>query len=250
MGIICARLALAMTVLGIFYGWPWLFWYHSQTGLWVPPALPSRAMLLRAPFVAAASARATLFYFTALIQLAPIYALPLAAGAVAAACALWEFVQEHRIVPARRIAQRTLLHGRRYMVPFDAITTKNIVLVIWAGGFVVGMSALGALGGAGFQMRFVLPATPALSVLSAKTIIGFQRRGPGRSSSSVLVLCAVTALSAGAMHCLYNGILFAPLRADIGGAGWATAFAEGASPLSYPPTSKSRPLVAHYGAVF
>ena len=57
------------------------------------------------------------------------------------------------------------------MVPFDAITTKNIVLVIWAGGFVVGMSALGALGGAGFQMRFVLPATPALSVLSAKTII-------------------------------------------------------------------------------
>lgn len=143
------------------------------------------------------------------------------------------------------------------------------------------MSALGTIGGAGFQMRFVLPAMPALSILSAEALSRgcsvFDDGGESndddeqvrntraavneRRYARFTAICGAVALAVGAAHCLYYGVLFAPLYAEIGGSTpsgasahtiWAAAAAAQGSPLPYPPPEdlqRGFPWLTHYGVV-
>jgi hypothetical protein len=105
--------------------------YHRNSGLWIPPAIPTEDMLRDSPLVAAAIGRHACFYITTIFKIAPAYTL-----ALWSPLACWS----HRI------------------------------LWVWVGTWVGGMTALGCFGQVGFQTRFILPALPALSALAAGAV--------------------------------------------------------------------------------
>mmetsp|Transcript_44309 Transcript_44309/g.120727 ORF Transcript_44309/g.120727 Transcript_44309/m.120727 type:complete len:152 (-) Transcript_44309:55-510(-) len=114
----------------------------------------------------------------------------------------------------------------------------------------------------GFQMRFVLPAMPALAILAAEaattttiTLLATSATVAKPASRPTAAL-AVAGLAVGVTHCLYYGVLFAPLFAELGGSGlkpidfWEMATAVRHSPTYYPlPEQVQRlfPLLGHYG---
>jgi hypothetical protein len=187
------------------------FRYRRATGLWLPPAIPSPAMLQESAFVAAALSRSAAFYPAALLRLNPAYALAAlpparaaiswaarhvasvaavlrratpgaaatadkaddlaattatAAKATAAKCA----VNTRADAAAAAAADDADDAGRASQKPRECAPLGAGVLWVWVVSWVAGMSALGAWGGAGYQMRFVLPATPALAALAAAGI--------------------------------------------------------------------------------
>ena len=139
---------------------------------------------------------------------------------------------------------------------------RRLILALWVGGFIGGMSLLGATCGSGFQMRFVLPATPALAVLVAeaattKTMTVLTTSATvARPASQPLSTLAAAGLLIGAAHCLYFGVLFAPLYAELGGVGdhpvdvWVLAATARGTTVPYPlPDDIQRALgvLGHFG---
>ena len=58
-------------------------------------------------------------------------------------------------------------------------------------------------------MRFIAPALPALALLTSDTIISLHDKG------LYIIELAVVLLLVGSLQCLYYGVLFTPLYADI-----------------------------------
>ena len=101
----------------------------------------------------------------------------------------------------------------------------------------------------GFQMRFVLPAMPALAILAAEaattttiTLLATSATVAKPASRPTAAL-AVAGLAVGVTHCLYYGVLFAPLFAELGGSGLKVKLLPACVLLPLPPLPQllSRP---------
>lgn len=162
-------------------------------------------MLQQSAFVAAALGRGAAYYPAALLRLNPAYALAAlppgraaanwAARRVAAVAAALRRARpsidataantDDAAATAAKVAAEQGAANTRAMATATAAADDAddagcapdrsykcaplgaCVLWVWVVSWVAGMSALGAWGGAGFQLRFVLPATPALAALAA-----------------------------------------------------------------------------------
>ena len=79
-------------------------------------------------------------------------------------------------------------------------------------------------------MRFVLPALPALALLTADAIVALEDAAP-RAPVGAL---AAALVAVGAAHCVYYGVLFAPLHSDVDASLLRVAAALSTAPLPYP----------------
>jgi len=157
--------------------------YNQATGLWLPPAIPSPAMLQHSTFVAAALGRGAAYYPAALLRLNPAYWF----AALPPCLALVRWIRGTVISPlANPETSSRSIHassegtkGSQATASAAAVNDNakvsapfgTCVLWLWVVSWVGGMSALGVWGSAGFQMRFVLPATPALAALAAAGVV-------------------------------------------------------------------------------
>jgi hypothetical protein len=88
----------------------------------------------------------------------------------------------------------------------------NFILVVWPLAFIVALTLLGVFG-AGYQLRFLTPVLPASSVLAGYCMDGYLNNRDSLFSVAVPV-GIVLLLCYSAIHCLYYGVLFAPLYAE------------------------------------
>ena len=168
------------TCLGIGLAYlPWFLVYCRTTGRLLPNAWPSASMLQNSAFLRMAIAKPALYYFESLVKFCPLHAVGL----------VWGIVQLVR-------------------PPTDNNSNaKGRVLLLWPCAFLVALSALGFCG-AGYQNRFLLPCLPATAILGALAI-------SSGLESPIIVAFSAVALAYSALHCLYYGVLFAPLHADL-----------------------------------
>ena len=96
---------------------PWVLYYHHCTSRWIPSAWPSASLLQSSSFVAQARARPFYYYFLTTFKLHPVYCLSLGSMADAVSS----------------VISSSSSHGR-------------VVLLLWAGGFIGGMTFLGVMG--------------------------------------------------------------------------------------------------------
>ena len=172
---------------------PWTVHYSITTSRWLPSAWPSPPLLTRSPFVQQAVARHPAFYLSTLLTLAPAY-LPSF------------LILPHDAATLLSTLQRHGLSSLPTSLPQPV--KARVVLGMWASAFLGGMSVLGLLG-AGYQMRFIAPALPALALLASDAIVGWAEAGWPACE------CMALLLSLGAMHGLYFGVLYAPIYADV-----------------------------------
>ena len=89
----------------------------------------------------------------------------------------------------------------------DLYTYKLAILSLWPLGFLGGLTIIGILG-AGFQVRFILPAIPPLIFIFA---MSFRNQEINSLEYGVYMVF----LGYCAMNCLFMGIMYAPLFADL-----------------------------------
>ena len=243
-------LVLGTAAAALTYG-PWVLWYRQTTGFWLPTALPSQTMLKTAPFVAQALGRSVVFYVWRLLRLCPVYVLAL-------------------LLPLKSAWNGLLLFFLSSL--HEGFVRRHVFLAAAGWGFIACMTIIGVIFGGGFQMRFILPATPPLALLAAEAATSprawrsrrwfraFVRPSltsrPVPSFALFLTAIAAASLAVGAMHTLFYGVLFAPLHAELGGVGpepadvWSMVALAFRSDLPYPPPEELRrtfSVLAHYG---
>lgn len=92
-------------------------------------------------------------------------------------------------------------------------SVDRVVLVSWPLSFLVAFTVLGVLG-AGYQLRFLTPILPASAIL-AGYFVEIQLKAHKSLVSILMPVAIVMLLCYSALHCLYYGILFSPLYADM-----------------------------------
>jgi len=179
--------------------WPWINWYHDQTGRWLPSAWPSTVMLERFPFVRMAVMRPWWHYLLALLQVAPMHLVGLVFGCLTVPLSFYQLTLSAQTTKAED-GQR-----KQQYVPV-------LLLLVAAMGFLGGLTLLGALG-AGFQIRFLLPMVPFCSILTAIALDMMSK------SDDVIVQVAEMVvwitIVYGALMSFYYGILYPTAFADI-----------------------------------
>ena len=115
---------------------PWLFIFHRTFGVFFPWWIrPSGSSLSLFPFIKIAMDRPWYFYFSNITKVAPIYLL----------------------------AWISMIKAIR--------KPDNWLEIIWALSFIGGFTFVGIMGLEGYVTRYVLPAVPALAILSARIIV-------------------------------------------------------------------------------
>ena len=132
------------------------------------------------------------------------------------------------------------------------LLTKICILSTWPAAFLVGLTVIGSLG-SGFQARFLLPIVPATASLSGIVVTVLQsqiltnRFNKPTDVNANFRLIAVTFSIAlfdvlviiTAFHCLFYGVLFAPLFADLDLSVWDLLACILSNPLSMPTSHDS-----------
>ena len=188
---------------------PWAVLYHMHTGRWLPNAWPSASMLQASAFLRLAVNKPVTFYLEQLLEFSPMQVLGLAFGIAVSARYLgkhlWQFLHCN--------SRRSRINGDNFVAYGGS--GHVTALLAWPVAFIAGVTLIGATGG-GYQTRFLLPILPATSVLGARCVhrACSIRDGNSTSLAAVHVLASV-ALAYCSMHCLYYGMLFPNLFADL-----------------------------------
>jgi hypothetical protein len=120
-------------------------------------------MLQHSAFVAAALGRGAVYYPAALLRLNPAYWFAVVLPGASSNTSTAAFKAPEGIQTAAAVSD-----GR---LGSNGVSLGTCVLWVWVISWVGGMTAVGVLGSAGFQMRFILPATPALAALAAQGVV-------------------------------------------------------------------------------
>ena len=226
----CCFFPFLLGTVGAYAPWAWL--YFTRTGRVLPNAWPSVSMLQANEFLRQALSKAPTFYAQILLEFSPVQLMGLLFGALVLV----------RLI-SKVIWQALNSFSRKSRISGDNIVTygcsgRVAALLVWPAAFLGGLTLVGVLGG-GFQGRFMLPIIPASSILAAycvhrsshrshasafspigtNTVTSSAGRGAGVGTAgvgaaAVQVLLAVT-LAYGALHCLYYGVLFSNMYADL-----------------------------------
>mmetsp|Transcript_31093 Transcript_31093/g.44663 ORF Transcript_31093/g.44663 Transcript_31093/m.44663 type:complete len:657 (-) Transcript_31093:28-1998(-) len=254
---------VASTVVGHL---PWLLTYWFFTGRWTPNAWPSQEMLRNSPFVRAAVDKPMFTYITTLLQVAPIHLYGLLFCAVVIPLYILSrtiytnctFMWKKSDVKGSTVTEG---HVRDCSSPDPTssseiplyehfLLTKLCILSTWPTAFLVGLTIIGSFG-SGFQARFLLPIVPATASLSAIVVSVLQAQLNTTITTSVDTLngrtIAVTfsivvfdvMVVVSAFHCLFYGVLFAPLFADLDVSVWDLLSCIWKNPLSMPTSHDS-----------
>jgi len=188
---------------------PWLCVYHSHTGRWLPNAWPSASMLKGSEFLRVALSKPITFYLEMLLEFSPMQVLGISFGLVVSS----KYIGKHMWQFLHCNSRRARINGDNFVAYGGS--GHVTALISWPVSFIAGLTLVGVLGG-GFQARFMLPILPATSVLAARCVhrASSIRHGNSTSLAGVQVLTAV-ALAYSSMHCLYYGMLFTNLYADL-----------------------------------
>ena len=185
-------------------------------------------MIGRSAYLRAAISKPWHTYITALLTFSPVLAL-----GVFFAVGCW----------LRKL--RAVIAWRALNIDIDKYTDV-LVLSSWPLSYLLGLTLVGCLGG-GFQLRFLTPILPACAVLSAAVVVRFTSQP---KTVHIPAICSLL-LSWSALHCLYFGVLFAPLFADLDFSVFGI-LADILSSQYYHPTSKEEMIstfkfMAHFG---
>eukprot|EP00605_Chrysophyceae_sp_TOSAG23-4_P000995 GSChrysophyteH1.ASY1.ANO1.1096.1 assembled CDS len=188
---------------------PWLYIYHLHTDRWVPNAWPSVSMLQTSVFVRNALNKSVWFYLQMLLEFSPLHVLGILFGILV--CITYTSKQIWQT--CHSTSRRARINGDNF-VTFGS-SGRITALLIWPLSFLVGCTLVGVAGG-GYQSRFILPIIPATSILAARIIhrASSLRAGYNALSAATHVLVSL-ALAYCAMHCLYYGMMFPNLYADL-----------------------------------
>lgn len=172
---------------GTFIGhFPWVYAYFITTGRYLPNAWPSAEMIKSSTFLQNAIAKPFYYYFMILLSISPV----LMFGLISSLFGFTRFAMLYtNICPSEIKLKHTSI--------------SYLTLLFWPMGFLGGLTMVGIFGG-GYQTRFLLPALPALALLSA---IELLRSRWAAAISPFLI-------SIGAIHLVFYGILFYPLFCD------------------------------------
>jgi hypothetical protein len=180
--------------IAIFSGYfPWLYWYHQQTGRWLPSAWPSKNMIERFAFVRTAVNRPWYFYVVTLNQLSPFHLIGFGLGIITIGYLFirWFYTLWRRLISCQK--EHDYAHKKTDEIVIDnpvgshplvssheTIKRNNnqyfidlcyriAINAIPSLGYFGGLNLIGILGG-GYQMRFLLPALPMTVILAAIAI--------------------------------------------------------------------------------
>jgi len=188
---------------------PWLWVYHAHTGRWLPNAWPSASMLRDSAYLRLALSKPVTYYLEMLLEFSPMQVLGISFGLVVSMRYLgkhmWQFLHCN--------SRRARINGDNFVAYGGS--GHVAALIAWPAAFITGLTVIGVLGG-GFQARFMLPILPATSILAARCVhrASSIRHGNSTSLAGVHVL-TVVALAYSSMHCLFYGMLFTNLYADL-----------------------------------
>ena len=188
---------------------PWLWVYYTHTGRWLPNAWPSASMLKDSAFLRLALSKPVTYYVEMLLEFSPMQILGISFGAVVS----MRYIGKHMWQFLHCNSRRARINGENFVAYGGS--GHVTALIAWPTAFLAGLTLVGMFGG-GFQARFMLPILPATSVLAARCVhrASSIRHGNSTSLAGVHVL-TVVALAYSSMHCLYYGMLFTNLYADL-----------------------------------
>ena len=151
-------------------------------------------MIDKFQFIRMIISRPVHFYLSTLIKIAPVTAMGLA-------IALKYFIQYIGIT----LKYFMSLFNTPKQYSTKDVTVKALGVIPVA--YITGLTLLGSLG-AGYQMRFLLPMIPIVSIVLAHELCSCS--SPNALFSPLLLLSMINIC-----HCCYYGILCAPMHADI-----------------------------------
>lgn len=177
----------------------------------LPNSWPSSSMIANSKFLQAAISHPWSYYFTQLVFLSPVTWFAFCFG----------FIQFSKTVMSTIKAAKSMLTGGplgKYelgsvdLKPMEIMDFKIAILFLWPMSFLAGLTLLGWQG-AGFQTRFLGPILPGLSLMAAIVVV--LPRMPARDTTSDYSAVVACLLAYSSLNCVYYGIMFAPLYADL-----------------------------------
>jgi len=167
---------------------PWVFVYHAVTGRWIPNAWPSEEMVRNSVYLQNALSQHPLFYMSSTFAVSPLHVV----GTL------------YAIGVGVYVIFRPATTCQCEIPNINTKLSRSISVVIfalWPACFFAGLTLVGILGG-GYQIRFILPALPATSILAGMCVV---RSGAATGPLVAFLLCYST------IHVLYYAVLFPPL---------------------------------------
>ncbi len=175
---------------------PWMLLYYNETGRWLPNAWPSQKMIEKSVYMQEALNKPFHYYVTMITKISPVHVFGCMLLLMSALSSAWGTI-------CGLIKDRSRI-DKILFVDIEMISSLEYwILFLWPLGFLSGHTFVGMKGG-GYQTRFLLPALPATSIITA---IGVEKF---RDVSSVLYIF----VAIGCMHIMFYGIMFYPLFAD------------------------------------
>lgn len=125
--------ALGFFLLPLVLTLPWFIFQYQTSGVIIRSSIPSSELIEKFPFVRMAVARPFYFYFIQTVVLFPLYFL-----------------------------------GLKNLFSIKFLKT-NLIFGVWSMSYFFALTFFGFIGG-GYQMRYILPAFPALAILTSKSL--------------------------------------------------------------------------------
>ena len=201
--IMCSVLFVLGTVIGHA---PWMLYYYSNTGRFLPNAWPTTTMLQYSSYMQQAIQKPVYFYLQQLLLFCPLQLIGFVYGVYHSPRTIfrtWYYYSDTKIIHSEQL------------VPLTVDENATTILSVWPLAFLGGFTYIGWLG-AGYQTRFILPIIPATSILISVALVRNITRRDFIASPSSGMICMLSLLLCYSMcYVMYYGILFTPFYADL-----------------------------------
>jgi hypothetical protein len=206
---------------------------QTKTGRLIPSAWPSKKMIQSSRYLQSIINKPVHTYISSLTMYSPLHMLALLFVGVSMVNFVKSLLRsrvEPRVTEINTNVDQVSSSGDTSGAAetLTSTTMNVLILSVWPLAFLVALTLLG-FSGAGYQLRFLAPTLPALSVIAGQCISTYSVRG-----SSLVPVVAAVLTGYSAMHCLYYGVMFSPMYADLDGSVASVVFSLLTSP-SYAP---------------